>query len=86
MMSEQDDARDFGERILKTAYPKARLLNFVRANQNLGGINTPVVVQHVFLADFGDGYTSEMTVQRSQTGGWTVYIPNPPDGLAKTLP
>ena len=85
--SEHDQAWDFAERVLKTAYPKAVLKGLVREGNQVLRVNTPAVRQFVFQADFGDGYVSDVTAQRGPAGNWQVFIPNPPDNKpARALP
>jgi hypothetical protein len=86
-MSEQDDAWNFAETVLKNAYPNAVLKGIVAKAQQRDPVNAVPVRQYVFLADFGGEHTSNVTAQRGAAGEWELFVINPPHKkMPHTLP
>lgn len=82
---EQDQAREYAEGKLKAAYPSASLKDLVRQADLTAPLNASIAHEFVFLADFGDGYTSEVTAIRSANNGWEASILKAPHGFSQLL-
>jgi hypothetical protein len=60
--------------MLRKMYPKVKLSGLIREEP----VNASPVEQYVFLADFGDDFTSEVFVNHDAFGGWHTFVPQYP--------